>query len=71
MLGSALRSASVEVRHGCEVRSVDPTTGVVDVRAGDDEYSLTAGLVIGADGIGSQVRLCGNFGVRVAGSGHS
>lgn len=71
ILTSALQCAGVEVRHGCEVRSVDPATGAVDVRTRDHEHSLSAGLVIGADGIGSQVRRCGNFGDRVAARGHT
>jgi 2-polyprenyl-6-methoxyphenol hydroxylase-like FAD-dependent oxidoreductase len=71
ILTSALHRAGVEVRHQCDVLSVEPATGIVDVRDHGREYRLDAGLIVGADGIGSQVRRCGRFGARVEATGYS
>ena len=53
----------VDVRFGHEVIGVAPD-GRLEVRAPEGVYEIDAGLVIGADGIGSTVRAAGEFGAR-------
>ena len=62
VLHEAAAGAGIDVRFGHEVLGVDPS-GRVEVRAPDGgTYDINAGLVIGADGVGSAVRAAGAFG---------
>jgi 2-polyprenyl-6-methoxyphenol hydroxylase-like FAD-dependent oxidoreductase len=45
------------------------TAGSVRVRSRDGERTVEADLVVGADGVGSTVRDCGDFGAQVRGGG--
>ncbi|KAJ9602339.1 hypothetical protein H2200_013194 [Cladophialophora chaetospira] len=52
-------SATCEYRHSCSVRDISQRDGKIDVRmttGTDEEETLTADLVIGADGASSKVR---------------
>ena len=53
----------VDLRFGHEVIGVAPD-GRVEVRDAEGVYEIDAGLVIGADGLGSTVRAAGEFGAR-------
>ena len=58
----------ITMRLGTEVVRASPA-GEVLVRQGGRESTLQADLVIGADGVHSRVRECGDFGARVRGTG--
>jgi 2-polyprenyl-6-methoxyphenol hydroxylase-like FAD-dependent oxidoreductase len=45
------------------------SAGSVRVRSGDGDRTVRADLVVGADGVGSTVRGCGDFGAQVRASG--
>ena len=65
VLHDAAVAAGIDVRFGHEVLGVE-RSGRIEVRAPDDggTYDIDAGLVIGADGVGSAVRDAGTFGAR-------
>jgi len=58
----------IRTHFGTEVVHASPA-GEVLVRQGSRESTLQADLVIGADGVHSRVRECGNFGAHVRGTG--
>lgn len=71
ILWSTLEARGASVRFGCDVQTVDTGTGEIDVSEDGQTRRVSAGLIVGADGIGSIVRRSGNFGARpVKGTHH-
>ena len=71
VVADAVDDAGVDVRYESDVASVDVSTGVVRYVSRGREHRLVAEVIVGADGIGSQVRRCGQFGARLSTSPHS
>lgn len=68
LLDAVSAEPRITMRLGTEVVRASPA-GEVLVRQGSRESTLQADLVIGADGVHSRVRECGDFGARVRGTG--
>jgi 2-polyprenyl-6-methoxyphenol hydroxylase-like FAD-dependent oxidoreductase len=60
--------SGIEFRFGCEVTATR-ADGTVELRWRDRSGTLTADLVVGADGVGSAVRRSQRFGARVRDTG--
>jgi 2-polyprenyl-6-methoxyphenol hydroxylase-like FAD-dependent oxidoreductase len=71
LLEAAHSHPRIRVRLGTEATFADASGKVSFRSAGGDEESLTVDLVIGADGVHSRVRECGDFGARVKRTGVS
>ena len=68
LLDAVAAEPRIEAHFGAEVTAVRPH-GRVTVRAGGEERTIDADLVVGADGVHSRVRDGGRFGVRVRRTG--
>ena len=68
LLDAVVNEPRIDRRFGTEVVRATPD-GEVTARAETGEFSLRAGLVIGADGVHSRIRESGNFGARVRSTG--
>lgn len=70
VLDEAVRAwGTVDAINGANVIGADPS-GTVTYQRDGREHSLTADLVVGADGVHSVVRDSGQFGARVVTTGH-
>jgi 2-polyprenyl-6-methoxyphenol hydroxylase-like FAD-dependent oxidoreductase len=68
LLGAARDQPGITVRLGATVVAAR-TAGSVRVHRRDGDRTIQADLVVGADGVGSIVRDCGDFGAQVRASG--
>ena len=70
ILWSALEARGGSVRFGCDVHAVDTATGEIEASGDGQTRHISAGLIVGADGIGSIVRRSGDFGARPVKGAH-
>jgi 2-polyprenyl-6-methoxyphenol hydroxylase-like FAD-dependent oxidoreductase len=68
LLGAARDHPGITICLGATVVTAH-SAGSVRVRSRDGDRTIRADLVVGADGVGSTVRGCGDFGARVRASG--
>ncbi|HEX6314033.1 MAG TPA: NAD(P)/FAD-dependent oxidoreductase [Gemmatimonadaceae bacterium] len=69
LLDAVAGEPRIATRFGIEVVGADAASGTVTVRGDTGQATLEGDLVVGADGVHSRIRECGEFGARVGASG--